>query len=64
MGLCTDHYKMLPFCAKTIVIDSHKNFEQAHLKKEKEEEKEENQNEFWPFGNFLVWYFHNALSHH
>ena len=37
-------------CVKTIVIDSH-NFELAHQKKER-----------WPFGDFLVWYFHDAFS--
>ena len=37
MGSCTAQYKMLLFCANTVVRESAK-FELAHLKKEEEEE--------------------------
>jgi len=38
MGWCTAQWKMLLFCVKTIVKESHK-FELAHLKKMKKKEK-------------------------
>jgi len=53
-GWCTAQCKMLLFCAKTIVKESH-SFELARLKKKKT---------FWPSGDFLVRYFHNAFWHH
>jgi len=43
---------MLLFCAKNIVRKSRK-FEQ--------EEEEEERKTFWPSGNFLVQYFHDAF---
>jgi len=58
MGWCTAQCKMLLFCAKTIVKESH-NFEIACLQKKKKERKEN-----WLFGDFLVWYFHNAFLYH
>ena len=47
---------MLLFCANPVVRESAK-FELAHLKKEEE-------NQFWRFGDFLVRYFHDAVSRH
>jgi len=48
MGWCTAQWKMLLFCAKTIM--SH-----ARLKKK-------NEQTFWPSGgDFLVWYFRDAF---
>ena len=47
MGWCTAQCKMLPFCAKTIVKESH-NFEVARLKKKKKKEA------FWSFRDFVV----------
>jgi len=38
MGWCTDQCKMLLFCVKTIMKESH-NFELAHLKKKKTRKK-------------------------
>jgi len=53
---------MLLFCAKTIVKESRK-FELARLKKKKKKKKEEEEERktFWPSGDFLVWYFHDAF---
>ena len=59
MGLCTVQWKMLLFCAKTIVKESRK-FELAHLKKKKKEEEEERKT-FWPSGDFRVRYFRDAF---
>jgi len=53
------HCKMLLFYAKTIVKESH-NFKLAHLKKKKKKERKT----FWPSGNFLVQYFHDAFLRH
>jgi len=57
MGWCTAQFKTLPFSMKTIVKESH-NSEIACLKKKK---KESEKKMFWPFGDFLVRYFHNAF---
>jgi len=46
--------KMLLLSVKTVMIDL-RNFELSHLKKAKEE------TQFWPFDDFLVWYFHNVF---
>ena len=59
MGWCTAQWKMLLFCAKTIV-----NVTQiwtSPSEEEEEEEEEEERKTFWPSGDFLVWYFHNAF---
>ena len=56
MGWCTAQWKMLLFCAKTVVKESRK-FELARLKRKKKKERKT----FWPSGNFLVRYFHNAF---
>ena len=53
MGWCTAQWKMLLFYAKNIVRESHKF--------ELEEEEEEERKTFWPSGDFLVQYFHNAF---
>jgi len=70
MGWCTAQWKMLLFCTKTIMKESHK-FELAHLKKKKKKEEEEVEEEeaeekeerktFWPSGDFLVQYFRDAF---
>jgi len=53
MDWCTAQWKMLLFCVKTIVGESHK-YELARLKKMmKKKEKY--------FGDFLVQYFHDGL---
>jgi len=49
---------MLLFCAKTIVKESRK-FELARLKKKKK--KNEKERNFWPSGDFLVWYIRDAF---
>ena len=48
MGWCTAQWKMLLFCAKTIVKESHK-FELARLKKKKKKEKH--------FGRLVTFWF-------
>ena len=48
MGWCTAQWKMLLFCAKTIVKESRK-FEQARLKKKKKKEKH--------FGRLVTFWF-------
>ena len=53
MGWCTTQWKMLLFCAKTIVKESRK-FELARLKKKKEKH-------FWTSGDFLVRCFRDAF---
>jgi len=58
MGWYTAQWKMLLFCAKTIVKESRK-FELAHLKKKKK--KNEKERNFWPSGDFLVWYIRDAF---
>ena len=68
MDWCTSQWKMLLFCAKIIVKESHK-LELARLKKEEEEEEEEEEGEEeveeeeknWLPGDFLVRYFHDAF---
>jgi len=55
MGCCSAQWKML-FCVKTIVKESCK-FELARLKKKKTKGRKT----FWPSGDFLVWYFHDAF---
>ena len=77
MGWCTAQWKILLFCAKTIMKESHK-FELARLKKKKknkkkkkkrrtkrkeeEEEEEEERKTFWPSGDFLVRCFRGAFA--
>jgi len=56
MGWCTAQWKMLLFCAKTIMKKS-SNFELARLNKKKKERKT-----FWSPGDFLVQYFHDPFS--
>ena len=58
IGPCTGSIKMLAFCAKTVVTDSH-NFEQACLKKEEEE-----QNRLWLLWQFSGSIFYDALLCH
>jgi len=43
MGWCTAQWKMLLFCVKIIVIESHK-FELACLKKKKKKKKKKKEN--------------------
>ena len=45
MGPCIVQCKMMLFCVKTIMIDSH-NFELAHLKNEEEKQ-------IWPLGSLI-----------
>ena len=57
MGWCTAQWKMLLFCAKTIVKESHK-FELAGLKKKKKKKKKKEKHfgrptTFW-FGTFAI----------
>ena len=55
MGWCTAQWKMLLFCVKNIVKESHK-FELAHLKKKKKKKKEKHFDRlvtFW-FGVFAM----------
>ena len=59
MGWCTAQCKVMLFYVKTLVKESW-NFELARLIKKKKKERKT----FWPSGNFLVWYFHNAFSLH
>ena len=54
MSWYTSQWKMLLFCAKTIVKESHK-LELAHLKEKKKKEN------IWLSGDVLVWYFWDAL---
>jgi len=58
MGWCTSQRKMLLFCAKTIVKESHN---LAHVANLKEKTKKERKT-FQLFGSF--WYFCDAFSHH
>ena len=53
MGWCTAQWKMLPFCAKTILKESHK-FEIACLKKKKKEKHFGHPETFW------FWFFRDA----
>ena len=52
MGWCTNQWKMLLFCVKTIVKESRK-FELSHLKKKEKH--------FGRLDDFLVWYFRDAF---
>jgi len=54
MGWCTTQCKMLLFCVKTIVKESH-NFELAHLKKKRRRNKEKHFGCLW-FGIFAMFY--------
>ena len=54
MGWCTAQWKMLLFCAKTIVKESRK-FEQARLKKKKKKEKH--------FGRLVTFWFGTFAMH-
>ena len=56
MGWCTAQWKMLLFCVKTIVKESHK-FELARLKKKKKKKEKHfgSQVNFW-FGIFVTLY--------
>ena len=63
MGWCTTQWKMLLFCAKTIVKESRK-FELARLKKKKKKKKRRRRRRrrtFWPSGDFLVRYIRDAF---
>ena len=53
MGWCTTQWKMLLFCAKTIVKESRK-FELAHLKKKKKKEKHFGRLATFWFGTFAM----------
>jgi len=66
MGWCTAQWKMLLFCAKTIMKESRK-FELAHLKKKKKNEKmmkkkKKERKTFWPPGDCLAHYFCYAFQ--
>ena len=54
MGRCTAQWKMLLFCVKTIVKESHK-FELARLKKKKKKEKH--------FGRLVTFWFGTFAMH-
>ena len=63
LGWCTGQCKMLPFCVKTIVKESH-NLELARLKKKKKKKKKRKKKKnilAISFGDFMVQYFHDAL---
>jgi len=53
MGWCTAQWKMLLFCAKTIVKESRK-FELARLKKKKKKEKHSGDLATFWFGTFTM----------
>ena len=60
MGWCTAQWKMLLFCAKSVVKESHK-FELACLKKKKKKKKKERKENilavWWLSGSVLSWCF-------
>ena len=58
MGWCTAQWKNInaTLLCETIMKESSK-FELAHLEKKKKK----SEKTFWPSGNFLVQYFHDAF---
>ena len=60
MGWCTAQWKMLLFCAKTIVKESRK-FELARMMMMMMMMMMEEEEESWPSGDFLVQYFCHAF---
>ena len=56
MGWCTARWKMLLFCAKTIVKESRK-FELARLKKKKKKEKKKKKKKEKHFGRLVTFWF-------
>jgi len=59
MGWCTAQYKLLLFCVKTIVKESH-NFELAHASEEEERRRKEGKH----FGHLVTFRFGTFVMHH